>query len=77
MITSVRKSVIARTRSKRNVLTQWEVRSMTDIHQAPKSPRQANKNEKKNDKDHAETMYIMIIVIMLETLVFEGQKIRL
>ena len=77
MMTSVRKSEIARARSKTSVLTQCETKLTTDDHHALKSPRHAKIKAKKNDKVHAETMYIMIVVAMLETLVVEGQKIRL
>ena len=77
MMTSVRKSEIARARSKTSVLTQWETKVTTDDHHALKSPRHARRNDRKNDKDHAETMKIMTIVTLLERLVVEGQKIRL
>ena len=74
---SVRESEIARKRSKTSVLIQWEMKLATDDPHALKSPRHANKSERKNDKDHAETMCIMIMVAMLRALVNEAQKIRL
>ena len=77
MMASVRKSEIARARSKTSVLTQWETKLTTDDHHALKSPRHARRNERKNDKDHAETTNIINVVTLLEMLVVEGQNIRL
>lgn len=77
MMMSVRKSEIARARSKASVLIQWETIFARDDPHTLNSARHANKNERKNDRDHAETITSMIVVAMLRALVNEAQKIRL